>query len=51
MKTRLGTYSRQMLVLCTLCLVAASASAELVVIVSSRNPNPVLNAEIGRAHV
>lgn len=45
MKTRLGTYSRQMLVLCTLCLFAASASAELVVIVSSRNPNPVLNAE------
>ncbi|MBD8654308.1 phosphate ABC transporter substrate-binding protein [Oxalobacteraceae sp. CFBP 13730] len=34
-----------MLVLCTLCFVAMSASAELVVIVSSRNPNPVLNAE------
>jgi len=34
-----------MLVLCTLCFVATSASAELVVIVSSRNPNPVLNAE------
>ena len=45
MKTRLGTYSRHMLALCTLCFVATSASAELVVIVSSRNPNPVLNAE------
>ena len=45
MKTRLGTYSRQMLALCTLCFVATNVSAELVVIVSSRNPNPVLNAE------
>jgi ABC-type phosphate transport system substrate-binding protein len=45
MKTRLGTYSRHLLALCTLCFVATNASAELVVIVSSRNPNPVLNAE------
>ncbi|MEW7850303.1 phosphate ABC transporter substrate-binding protein [Massilia aurea] len=45
MKTLLGTYSRQLLALCTLCIAASSASAELVVIVSSRNPNPVLNAE------
>jgi len=45
MKTLLGTYSRQLLALCTLCVAASSASAELVVIVSSRNPNPVLNAE------
>ena len=45
MKTRLGNYSRHLLALCTLCFVATSASAELVVIVSSRNPNPVLNAE------
>ncbi|MEM8514649.1 ABC-type phosphate transport system substrate-binding protein [Massilia sp. MP_M2] len=45
MKTRLGTYARHMLALCTLCFVATSASAELVVIVSSRNPNPVLNTE------
>ncbi|GAA0436250.1 phosphate ABC transporter substrate-binding protein [Massilia aurea] len=45
MKTRLGNYSRHLLALCTLCFVATNASAELVVIVSSRNPNPVLNAE------
>ena len=45
MKTLLGTYSRQLLALCTLCVAASNASAELVVIVSSRNPNPVLNAE------
>lgn len=45
MKTRLGNYSRHLLALCTLCFVATNVSAELVVIVSSRNPNPVLNAE------
>jgi ABC-type phosphate transport system substrate-binding protein len=45
MKTRLGNYSRHLLALCTLCFVVTNASAELVVIVSSRNPNPVLNAE------
>ena len=45
MKTLLGTYSRQLLAMCTLCIAASSASAELVVIVSSRNPNPVLNSE------
>jgi ABC-type phosphate transport system substrate-binding protein len=45
MKTYLGTYFCHLLALCTLCLTATSASAELVVIVSNRNPNPVLNAE------
>jgi ABC-type phosphate transport system substrate-binding protein len=45
MKTYLGTYIRQLLALCTLCVAATSASAELVVIVSNRNLNPVLNAE------
>jgi len=30
---------------CTLALPAANASAELVVIVSSRNPTPVMNAD------
>lgn len=40
-----GRFSRHLLALCTLCIAATSASAELVVIVSSRNPNPVLNAE------
>ena len=45
MKTIPGIPYRHLLAACTLCLAATSASAELVVIVSSRNPNPVLNAE------